>query len=240
FTAPVELGMRDRLKKAKLRIRLGLYDDETSEVCQWHVPETHFLETWGDARAFDGTVTIQQPLIQPLYNGRSALQTLQLFTEQPDTSPYDIVKNYWRDQHKGTDFEAWWRRAIHLGFIEGTALPAKTVAVKGDALSARTPAKTANGQFEVVFRPDAAVYDGRFANNGWLQEFPRPVTKITWDNAAFISPRDQKRLGITDSTGEMLKLTYQGRTLNAPVYVQPGVAEGSIVLHLGYGRTSGG
>ena len=100
FNAPVELGMRDRLKKAKLRVRLGLYDDETSEVCQWQINETHFLETWGDARAFDGTVSIQQPLIQPLYNGRSATQMLQMFTDQPDASAYEMVKGYWRDQSK--------------------------------------------------------------------------------------------------------------------------------------------
>ena len=237
FDAPVELGMRDRLKKAKTRVRLGLYDDETSEVCQWHINETHFLETWGDARAFDGTVSIQQPLIQPLYNGRSAAQLLQLFTDQPDNSPYEIVKEYWREQHPGKDFEAWWRRAIHDGLIAGTALPAKTVTVRGEALSARAGAAKLNGKFEIVFRPDPAVYDGRFANNGWLQEFPKPITRLTWDNAAFISPRDKQRLGITENSGEMLKLTYQGRSLNAPVFVQPGMAEGAIVVHLGYGRT---
>lgn len=240
FNAPVELGMGDRLKKAKLRVRLGLYDDETSESCQWHVNETHYLETWGDARAFDGTVSIQQPLIQPLYNGRSASQILQLFTEQPDTSAYEIVKSHWRDQHKGGDFEAWWRRAIHDGVIAGSALPTKTVAVRGEALSARAGAKKLGGKFEIVFRPDPGVYDGRFANNGWLQEFPKPITKLTWDNAAFISPRDKQRLGLTENSGKKLKLTYQGRTLLAPVFVQPGVAEGSIVLHLGYGRTRGG
>ena len=241
FNAPVELGMRDRLKKAKLRVRLGLYDDETSQVCQWHINETHYLETWGDARAFDGTVSIQQPLIQPLYNGRSAMQMLQMFTEQPDTIPYEIVKGYWRDQaKKGDDFEAMWRRAVHDGVIAGSALPTKSVTVRGDALSARGEAKKLNGKFEIVFRPDPAVYDGRFANNGWLQEFPKPVTKLTWDNAAFISPRDMQRLGITQSKGEMVKLTYQGRSLNAPVFVQPGMAEGSIVVHLGYGRTRGG
>jgi MoCo/4Fe-4S cofactor protein with predicted Tat translocation signal len=243
FTAPVEMGMRDRLKKAKLRVRLGLYDDETSEVCQWHLPETHFLETWGDARAFDGTVTIQQPLIQPLYNGRSAIQILQLFTEQPDTSPYDVVKGYWRDQHKGADFEAWWRRAIHDGLVEGTALAAKTVSVRADVAGMRTT-HPSGGKFEVVFRPDAAVYDGRFANNGWLQEFPKPITKLTWDNAALISPRDAERLGISTSDfgtiTQKIKLTYQGRTLEAPAYIQPGMAEGSIMLHLGYGRTRGG
>src|SRR5262249_46562095 len=152
---------------------------------------------WGDARAFDGTVSLQQPLIQPLYNGRSAMQILQLFSEQPDTSPYEIVKGYWRDQHKGADFETWWRRAIHDGVVAGSALPNKNVTVRGEALSARTAAKPLGGKFEIVFRPDPAVYDGRFANNGWLQEFPKPITKLTWDNAAFVSPRDMQKLGVS-------------------------------------------
>ena len=126
FNAPVEFGIRDRLKKAKLSIRLGQYADETSELCHWQIPETHYLETWGDARAFDGTVTIQQPLIEPLYGGRSSYQLLQMLTEQAEKSPYEIVKGYWATQHKAPDFEAWWRRAIHDGIVPNSALPTKT------------------------------------------------------------------------------------------------------------------
>jgi molybdopterin-containing oxidoreductase family iron-sulfur binding subunit len=238
FNSPVELGMRDRLKKAKLRIRLGLYSDETSQVCQWQMPEAHSLETWGDARAFDGTVTIQQPLIQPLYGGRSAMQLLQSLTDQPEKTPYDIVKGYWNTQHPGADFEAWWRRAVHDGTVPGTALPVKEVTVRGDALSARAGAKKLGGKLEVIFRPDPTIYDGRFANNGWLQELPKPITKLTWDNAAFLSPATAHRLGV--QTGDMLKLTYDGRSLNAPVYIQPGHVNGATTLHLGYGRTHSG
>ncbi len=238
FTAPVELGLSDRLKKAKLRIRLGLYADETSQVCQWQVPETHFLETWGDARAFDGTVTIQQPLIQPLYGGRSAMQLLQSFTDQPEKTPYEIVKGYWNGQHPGADFEAWWRRAVHDGIVPNTALPVKTLTVRGEAVSARARAKQLGGKLEVIFRPDPTIYDGRFANNGWLQELPKPITKLTWDNAAFISPATAHRLGV--QKGDMLKLTYEGRSLNAPVFIQPGHVNGAATLHLGYGRTHAG
>ena len=240
FNAPVELGMRDRLKKAKLRVRLGLYHDETTEVCHWQIPETHFLETWGDARAFDGTVTIQQPLIQPLYDGRSAIELLQLFTAEPDKRAYQIVKGYWADQHKGADFEAWWRRSVHDGVIANSALPAKTPAVHGDALTAPAGARHLGGKFEVVFRPDPAIYDGRFANNGWLQELPKPITKLTWDNAAFVSPATAAQHLGGVQTGDMLKLTYQGRTLQAPAFIQPGHANGTITLHLGYGRTHAG
>jgi molybdopterin-containing oxidoreductase family iron-sulfur binding subunit len=238
FTAPVEFGMRDRLKKAKLRIRLGLYADETSQVCQWQVPETHFLESWGDARAFDGTVTIQQPLIQPLYGGRSAIQLLQSLTEQPEKTPYDVVKGYWNGQHAGTDFEAWWRRAVHDGVVPGTALPTKTVAVRGEALATRGAARKLGGKLEVIFRPDPTIYDGRFANSGWLQELPKPITKLTWDNAVFLSPATAHRFGV--QKGDLLKLTYEGRSLQAPVFIQPGHVNGAATLHLGYGRTHAG
>jgi molybdopterin-containing oxidoreductase family iron-sulfur binding subunit len=238
FTAPVEFGMRDRLKKAKLRIRLGLYADETTQVCQWQVPETHFLETWGDARAFDGTVTIQQPLIQPLYGGRSAMQLLQSFTEEPEKTPYAIVKDYWKGQHPGAEFEAWWRRAVHDGVVPGTALPVKTVTVRGEALTARAGPRHLGGKLEVIFRPDPTIYDGRFANSGWLQELPKPITKLTWDNAAFLSPATAHRLGV--QKGDLLKLTYQGRSLQAPVFIQPGHVNGAATLHLGYGRTHAG
>ena len=125
FNAPVELGLADRFQKARVRAHLSLYDDETSEICQWHLPETHYLESWGDARAFDGTVTIQQPLIQPLYDGRSAYQVLQMFTDTPETGGYQIVKGYWAAQHTGADFESWWRRAVHDGVVAGSALPTK-------------------------------------------------------------------------------------------------------------------
>jgi molybdopterin-containing oxidoreductase family iron-sulfur binding subunit len=238
FTAPVELGMRDRLKKAKLRVHLGLFADETSEICQWHVPEAHYLETWGDARAFDGTVTIQQPLILPLYNGRSALQVLQMLTEQPEVSPYDLVKGYWAGQHQGADFENWWRRAVHDGVVPNTALPTKSPAVRGETITSPGGPKPLGGKLEVLFRPDPTIYDGRFANNGWLQELPKPVSKLTWDNAAIIGVRTATRLGL--NTGDRVKLTYEGRSLDAPVFVQPGHVDGAVTLHLGYGRTRAG
>jgi molybdopterin-containing oxidoreductase family iron-sulfur binding subunit len=238
FNAPVELGLRDRIKKAALSVHLSLYEDETSTVCQWTLPETHYLETWGDARAFDGTVSIQQPLIEPLYGGRSAYAMLQALTDSPETRPYDIVKGYWAAQHAGADFEAWWRRAVHDGVVPGTALPAKTPALREEAVTEKAEKRRLGGKFEVNFRPDPTIYDGRFANNGWLQELPKPITKLTWDNAAIMSPGDAFRLGVP--TGGMVRLTYGGHTLKAPVWIQPGHVDGSITLHLGYGRTSGG
>jgi molybdopterin-containing oxidoreductase family iron-sulfur binding subunit len=238
FNAPVELGMRDRIQKATLRAHLSQYENETSAVCQWFLPETHYLETWGDARAFDGTVTIQQPLIQPLYGGRSACQILQSLTGSPDTSPYQIVKGYWAAQHPGADFEAWWRRAVHDGVVEGTALPAKTWPIHGEAITEKQRKRKMGGKVEVIFRTDPTIYDGRFSNSGWLQELPKPITKLTWDNAAIISPGDAHRLGVEN--GSMLELTYQGRKLRAPVWVQPGHVDQAVTLHLGYGRTRAG
>jgi molybdopterin-containing oxidoreductase family iron-sulfur binding subunit len=238
FNSPVEMGMRDRIQKARVRMHLSLYSDETSEVCQWHVPEAHYLEAWGDARAFDGTVTIQQPLIQPLYGGRSAYEVLQMLTENPQLSGYEVVKGYWAQQHPGGDFDAWWRRAVHDGVVPNTAMAARTPAVRADAITAKPQHRRLEGKLEVIFRPDPAIYDGRFANNGWLEEWPRPLTQITWDNAAFLSPADAHRFGV--ATGDMVELTYQGRRLRAPVWVMAGHVNGATTLHLGYGRTRAG
>jgi len=247
FNAPVELGLADRIQKARVRAHLSLYEDETSEICHWRLPEAHYLESWGDARAFDGSVTIQQPLIQPLYDGRSAYQVLQMFLDAPETGGYQIVKGYWAAQHTGADFESWWRRAVHDGVVAGSALPTKTPAINGAALATPAHKYRLGGKLEIVFRPDPAIYDGRFANLGWLQELPKPITKITWDNAAIMSPATAHQLGVLKETLEpgydgvpMVQLTYQGRTLRAPVWAQPGHADGSVTVHLGYGRTKAG
>jgi molybdopterin-containing oxidoreductase family iron-sulfur binding subunit len=238
YNAPVELGFGSIVQKAKLRIHLGLYEDETSAACQWHLPEAHYLESWGDARAFDGTVSIQQPLIQPLYNGKSAYEVLQMLTEDPQQSGYAIVKGYWTQQHRGADFETWWRRAVHDGVVPDSAAASKTPAIHGAALATPAQHRRLEGKLEVNFRPDPTIYDGRFSNNGWLQELPKPITKLTWDNAAILSPQDGGRYGV--KTGDMLELTYQGHSLKAPVWIQPGHVEGAATLHLGYGRTRAG
>jgi molybdopterin-containing oxidoreductase family iron-sulfur binding subunit len=238
FNAPVELGLRDRIAKARVRAHLSLYDDETSRACQWRLPETHFLEAWGDARAFDGTATLQQPLIQPLFGGKSAYEVLQMFTDQPELTGREIVNSYWATQHPGADFAPWWRRAVHDGLVANTAFPVKMPTLHGENIVGRARSPKLGGKFEVIFRPDPAIYDGRFANNGWLQELPRPITKLTWDNAAIISPATAHFLGV--DTADMLELTYQGRSLRAPAWIQPGHVDGAVTLHLGYGRTRAG
>ncbi len=245
FTAPADLHFAERMSRVAFRVHLGLYQDETAQLCHWHIPEAHFLEAWGDARAYDGTVTILQPLIAPLYGGRSAHELLAALTGTPEKTGYDILREYWKSRYRGQDFEAWWRRALHDGLIAGTALPARRVALKaaiGEPENRRTGdtgAKAAEpGTLEVVFRPDPTIWDGRFANNGWLQELPKPLSKLTWDNAALLSPATAERLGLRNE--DVVELEHAGRTVRAPIWIMPGQAPDTVTVHFGHGRTRAG
>jgi molybdopterin-containing oxidoreductase family iron-sulfur binding subunit len=236
FTAPADLRFADALAKVGLRVHSGLYDDETSVQCHWHVPEAHYLESWSDARAFDGTTSLVQPLIAPLYGGHTAHEVIAVLSDRPDRSSYDIVREYWQQERPGGDFEMFWRRALHDGLMSATAVPARRVALRAEWDAPSTP--TADADLEVVFRPDPHIFDGRFANNGWLQELPKPITKLTWENAALISPAVAEELGLAN--GDVVKLEYHDHSLRAPVWVVPGQAPGSVTVHLGYGRRRGG
>jgi len=266
YNTPADLAFGERLLKVPMRMHLSLYQDETSALCQWHIPEAHYLEAWSDTRALDGTASIVQPLIAPLYNGKSAHEFLTAFTSQPERSGYDIVREHWKTQRPGADFERLWRKSLNDGVIAGTALPPISVTLKPEwssalpiasAVSAKAGAQEkaagdpAPEGVEIVFRPDPAVFDGRFTNNGWLQELPKPITRLTWDNAAMVSPATAQRLGLTyriDSTGgehgqvhaDVVELSYRGRSLRVPVWIDPGQADGCVTLHLGYGRTRAG
>lgn len=242
YNAPADLNFTTHLSKVKLRIHSGLYEDETSYLCHWHVPEAHYLESWGDARAYDGTVTMMQPLIAPLYGGKSVYELLAALLGQPDRSSYDIVRDYWKSQYTGKDFDQFWAKAVHDGFIEGSALPVKSVSFQATFQSpeALPPSReeTQTGDvrpLEIIFRPDPTIFDGRFANNGWLQELPKPLTKLTWDNAALLSPTTAERLGLQNE--EVVELHYQGRMVRAPIWIMPGQADDTVTVHLGYGRT---
>ncbi len=239
YDAPVDLKFAAALKKIPLSIRLGVHDDETSTLCGWHVPEAHFLEAWGDARAFDGTATILQPMISPLYGGRTAHELIAVMMGQFDRSPLSIVRDYWRGKQPANsgDFELFWRTALHSGVVGGTVAPPKAVTARSITAFGPRPAGPA-GDHEILFRPDANVWDGRFANNGWLQELPRPITKLTWDNAALVSFGTAEKLKLKND--QVVELKFKGRTLRAPVFIVPGQADGSVVLHLGYGRTRAG
>jgi molybdopterin-containing oxidoreductase family iron-sulfur binding subunit len=242
YDTPADLNFAAALAsdKIKLLIHLGLYEDETAELCHWHIPEAHFLEAWGDIRAFDGTVTIQQPLIAPLYQGRSAHEVLAVFLGEPNRPVLDIVRDYWKRQLLPGDFEAAWQRALREGLIAGTATPAKSGTPKlQDLLPSPGSAPAAEGGgLELVFRPDPTIWDGRFANNGWLQELPKPLTRLTWGNAALISPARARQMGVAE--GDVVELRYQGRSLRLPAWIMPGQAEETIAVTLGHGRWKAG
>jgi MoCo/4Fe-4S cofactor protein with predicted Tat translocation signal len=245
YDAPADFNFAWALQKAKLRVHSGLYNDETAELCHWHAPATHFLESWSDARAYDGTVGIIQPLIAPLYENHSAHEVVALLTSDAGKSPHDIVRDYWQSQRpeKGKDFEVFWETSLHDGIMAGTALPAINAAAhadfsaQGQAQSANAAAASANA-LELVFLPDPTIGDGRYANNGWLQETPKPVTLLTWDNAVLLSPKTAQQLGLT--TGDYVKLRLADRYMQAGVFLVPGHADNSVTMHLGYGRTRAG
>ncbi|MCW5893591.1 MAG: TAT-variant-translocated molybdopterin oxidoreductase [bacterium] len=235
YTAPVDLDFATRLQKIPLRVHLSPYDDETSLLCQWHIPEAHYLESWSDVRADDGTVALIQPLIAPLYNGRTAHEVIGAFGDAPARSTYDAVKDHWKSVRGETDFETFWRQALHDGVVPHTAAPATAVGV-GHWDTGALPAP-AEG-LELVFRNDPYVHDGAFSNNPWLRELPRPLTKLTWDNVALVAPATAEKLGL--ATENLVELSFEGRTITAPVWVQPGQAPDSIAIQLGFGRTRGG
>jgi MoCo/4Fe-4S cofactor protein with predicted Tat translocation signal len=237
YTAPTDLQFKKNFLEVKQRIHLGLYEDETAEQSHWHIPEAHFLESWGDARAFDGTVGTIQPLIAPLYDGKSACELLAVLLGDSGRTGHEIVRDYWKSQRTEKNFEAFWETSLHDGMMAGTVLAPKTVALKPDfgSTAAQTPAE---GGLEISFRPDPSIWDGRFSNNGWLQELPKPVTKLTWENAAMLSPATARRLNVTN--GDVVELRYRGRIVKAPAWVVPGHADESVTVHLGYGRTRAG
>ncbi len=232
YNSPVDLDFSGQLAKAGFSCQLSLYEDETSAAAEWHVPLAHELESWGDARAFDGSVTIQQPLIAPLYGGRSGLEFLAACLGEPQRDGYDIVREYWRTHFTGGDFESLWQSALRKGWIEGSAFP--TLAVEPVAGLSFVPPSVDHSGLEVQFIADPTVHDGRFANNGWLQELPKPLLGLAWDNAALIGPALAERLGLANEA--MAELDYRGRRIEAPVWIMPGLADRTVILPLGYGR----
>jgi molybdopterin-containing oxidoreductase family iron-sulfur binding subunit len=210
--------------RATMRVRLGEYEDETSALCQWHLPEAHYLESWGDLRAFDGTASIVQPLIAPLYGGRTANEIVAALAGEPGRSSHDLVKTFWGLSDSD------WRRALHDGLIRDSTFRPIRPKVRTVEFSQSDPQEP----LEVVLRPDPSIGDGRYANNAWLQELPKPITKLTWDNAALLSPATARRLGV--ETEDVLRIG----NLNAPVLVVPLHPDETITLHYGYGRSRGG
>jgi molybdopterin-containing oxidoreductase family iron-sulfur binding subunit len=327
-TAPADFAFADALAKVQTRIHSGLFLDETATLCHWHVPAAHFLEAWSDARTVDGTVSIVQPLIAPMYGGKSAHEIVQTLLERPERNGYDIVREYWTtraggagqaggasgggapsaaaiatgaspaaadtgtprapmqpgtasptvapptrsgqagrgatgtqpaeqnvaavsaqaaaaaappmtpEQRAAAAFERTWRRWLHDGYIAGSAFGPSSSPPASPAQPAPPASAGPIAGIEVNFRRDPTIYDGRFANNGWLQELPKPVTKLTWDNAALMSPATGQRLEVEN--GDIVEVTHDGRRLRVPVWINPGHAADAVTIHLGYGRTRAG
>ena len=240
YTAPADLNFLAAMQKVALRIHLGEHDDETAFNCQWHLPEANYLEAWGDIRGFDGTVSIVQPLIAPLYQGKSACEILSMVAGRPDVSGYEIVRAYWSNHSTG-NFDTWWKTSLEKGIIPLPPSPGTPGEGRGGGLTAtslKLEISAPKSPFQLSFLPDPSLLDGRYANNAWLQELPKPLTHITWDNAAMLSPHAAESLHVQN--GDMLELTSAGRTLQAAAWVLPGHADGAVTLHLGFGRTRAG
>ena len=235
YEAPADLGFGAALARLPHLIHLGLYRDETGELAEWHLPLAHPLEAWSDARAFDGSASIAQPLIAPLYNGRSVNEVLAIVLGDDVREGRALVRRQWRAQLPD---EAAWAGALQAGVVEGSASPARTPTQRADFLAQPPAPPAADEALEILFRPDATIGDGRWANNGWLQELPKPLTQLTWDNAALISPALAARQRLRN--GDVVALRLGERTLHAPVWIAPGQAEHSITLPLGYGRWRAG
>ena len=238
-------------RQVKNTIYLGSHFDETAEYVNWHIAESHFLETWGDARAFDGTISVIQPLIAPLYRTHSAFEVLGAFTDKPGVTAYDAVRDRLKAAAGATDPEKFWRKTLNDGVVANTAFAPITVALKFNPASLPAAKSVPAGQFEFIFRPDPNLHDGRYANNGWLQELARPVTKLTWDNAALVSAKTAELLELTQNAaargGEhgqivtnVVDIAISNSKVSAAAWIVPGQADGVVVLPLGYGRKIAG
>ncbi len=236
YSAPVDLHFDQAMNSVKHTVHLGSHFNETAVVAEWHINGTHFLENWSDTRAYDGTATVIQPMIEPLYGGKSAHDVIQSMLNDPDTSPYEAVRKTWQ-ANLGTSPEHGWRKILHDGMIGGTAFQPKTVSAKVSDLAAVTPSQQ-DGTVEIIFRPDPNIYDGRYANVGWLQEIPKPVTSMSWDNAALMSYPTLAKFGLAEQ--DVVAIKSNGNTVLAPVMAVPGHADGSVTVYLGYGRENGG
>jgi MoCo/4Fe-4S cofactor protein with predicted Tat translocation signal len=235
YDAPADLDVSGALDALPFVAHAGLHVDETANRAHWHVPMAHTLESWSDLRADDGTVTVVQPLVAPLYDGRTLHEVLGVLTGTPGTTPHALVRAHWLERLGG---ERAWRHALRDGVVPGTEAPVtRRRLVAGLSTAVGTSQRPAPG-IEVAFRPDAGVWDGRFANNAWLQEVSRPMTLLTWDNAALLAPATAERLGVTN--GDVVTLEAGGRGIEVPVWVAPGHAQDAVTLALGYGRTRAG
>jgi len=236
FDAPADVGFGDLLGKVKTTAHLSTHSNETSMRCTWLLPRAHFLETWSDGVAWDGAATLGQPLIQPLMNGKSAAEVLAMLLGEDDADGYALIRDTFRSRIAAVDFDKQFKQLIHDGIAPTLNDKAVTPRPTGGDLSLPTP--VGEGHFDVVFAADSEILDGRFANNGWLQELPNPMTKVTWDNPLLMAKADADAAKLT--TGDMVTLTVGKQSMQLPVYVMPGQPRGVLTVTFGHGRESGG
>ena len=244
YNAPANLRWAQSQRQAKTVVRWGYYEDETTALSDWQIPAAHYLESWGDARTSDGTLVSIQPLIDPLLGGWTELEVLASLGGLAPADPYALVRETVRQQVKGEDFEAHWKQFLRDGFLAGSAAPTVSVDCAWDAATRALdgvvpPARGPDGnQLEVVFYRDYCLDDGRYSNNGWLQELPDPITKLTWDNAVLVSPKTAGVLALDEE--RLVEVRLGERRVQGPVWIQPGQADFTIACALGYGRARTG
>ncbi len=235
YDAPADLNFEKHLTTVPLRVHLGMYDDETSRLCQWHIPDTHYLEAWSDVRAYDGTTSVVQPLIAPLYDGHSAHELLAALTDD-DRAGYDIVRDYWRKTLNVADFDRAWSKALNDGVFPATAAATKQFPLAANLAAGLPAAKTtAANTIEINFAPDQTIWDGRYANNGWLQELPKTLSKVTWDNVVQMNPNLMDRLHLAQE--DLVAIEVGGGKIIGPVWPSFGHPDNSATVTLGYGHT---
>jgi molybdopterin-containing oxidoreductase family iron-sulfur binding subunit len=242
YDAPADLDFRGALGKVAFTTHLASHLNETSRYSLWHVPQAHYLESWGDVRTWDGTVSIVQPLIEPLYAGRTALEIAGLMAGEAGKTDYDRVRDYWKQTTSGGDFDTFWNRAVHDGFVPATHKADLGMSPRSDLTTylGQLPAVIAGGNdsFEIVFRQDPSAYDGRFANNGWLMELPRPWTRLVWDNAVLLAPSLAERAHCNN--GDIVSVKLGENSVEGPVWILPGMPPNTVSVQLGYGRELAG
>ena len=262
YTLPAELQFEEALARVPTSIHVGLYRDETGQRATWHVPRAHALESWGDARAYDGTLSIVQPLIAPLFDdAHSDLEVLNTLATGRNNAGYDLLRQRLRTTpaFAGAGFETAWRTAVHDGFVADTRFA--SLGAGGGTADLGRLAPPVEGAVELVTRTSPTLYDGAFSNVSWMQEAPHPVTKVTWDPVAMVSPRTAVRLGLDDldrfepsaiddgnrfegtpvekgkNYARVARIqTASGAVVDLPVWVQPGHPDDSVTAFLGYGR----
>ncbi|MFC1725779.1 4Fe-4S dicluster domain-containing protein [candidate division KSB1 bacterium] len=243
YDTPFDLDFGSSLERVEHVIQLSEYLDETAEKVEWHLPKSHFLESWGDARANNETLSVIQPLIEPLFNGKSDVEFLNMINMASEKNGYELVRETWRGLAKSQEFEKFWHKVLHDGVLQNSEinqvfpdLKIKRISELFGKENLQIP-EINKENMEIVFR-SSAVFDGSLGNNGWLQELPDPVTKITWDNPALVSPLTASELSLEN--GDIVKLTGKDRELEIPVWIVPGHSDNALTLLLGYGRENAG